>query len=121
MSTTIFSSSSATSQAIASYSTPLPTRVPIDTSLILPRRVDVHSVGKVVDQLETAGQAGAAVIVDGSAVEMIDLAALDALTTVAIEVDLRIERPTVALLATVELTGHDVLARCCDTSGMKAA
>lgn len=76
----------------------------------LPRRFDIHQTSTVVDELRLLASDGAVVVVDGSDVEMIDLAAVTSLSLLADELDLVISAPSVALRATVGFTGHHHVA-----------
>lgn len=83
---------------------------PMTASAELPRRFDIHQVPTVIDALRSLGRHGTAVVVDGSAVEMIDLAALESLSRAIDELALHITNPSVALRATVGFTHHDRIA-----------
>ena len=74
-------------------------------TIALPRRFDVHEVDHVISTLRA--HTGHRVVVDGAHVEMIDMAALDALAMVATLSTLTIEAPSVALEATVRYAGSD--------------
>ena len=80
----------------------------------LPHRFDVHEVIRMTASIEWLAEHGRPVSIGGAAVEMIDLAALDALTACAASIDIRIVDASVALLVTAKFTGHDAVVRCCD-------
>lgn len=84
--------------------------VPMGGWAELPRRFDIHQVPTVIDALRSLGRHGTEVVVDGSAVEMIDLAALESLSRAIDELALHITNPSVALRATVGFTHHDRIA-----------
>lgn len=77
----------------------------------LPPRFDIHRVADVLGQLERKLELGHDVVIDGSRVQMIDLAAMEA-TGQLLEQHpgLRIERPSVALQVTVEFTDARIVA-----------
>lgn len=80
---------------------------------VLPVRFDVHQIGRVMAELTQRDAAPLPIDVDGSAVEMIDLAALDALDELAAITPLWIVDPSVALRLTIEYTGRErLLDRC---------
>lgn len=91
------------------------------TQFVLPRRCDVHQVEHITSTLVELAGPGEVVRIDGSAVEMIDHAALDALSAIARSVDVGFEAPSVALLATFRYTGSDLLASCCESATMLEA
>lgn len=90
----------------------------------LPARFDVHEVDRTSASLQdlTASpddRSGRShhhgITIDASAVEMIDLAGLAALTALTLDgPSIRFVDPSVAFLATVDYTGHDALAARCD-------
>jgi hypothetical protein len=78
----------------------------------LPRRFDVHQIDTIVDELRLLGATGEPVELDGSSIEMIDLAALEALAQLVDELCIWISSPSVALRATARFTGHVSVAAC---------
>jgi anti-anti-sigma regulatory factor len=80
----------------------------------LPHRFDVHEVIRMTASIEGLAEHGRSVSIGGSAVEMIDCAALAALTACAVSIDIRIVDASVALLVTAKFTGHDAVVSCCD-------
>ena len=87
----------------------------------LPRRFDVHEVDRVATSLSALGADVSILSIDASAVEMIDLAGLAALTAATEISPLRFVDPSVAFLATVHYTGHDLLAACSDARDFAVA
>jgi hypothetical protein len=80
----------------------------------LPHRFDVHQVIRMTASIALLAEHGRPVSIGGAAVEMIDLAALAALTVHASSIEIRIVDASVALFATAKLTGHDAVVSCCD-------
>jgi anti-anti-sigma regulatory factor len=93
---------------------PSTTIIPAASIFELPRRFDVHEVDRVATTLRALSADRSSLSIDASAVEMIDLAGLAALTTATEISSLHFLDPSVAFLATVQYTGHDLLAACCD-------
>jgi hypothetical protein len=92
------------------------------TGYSLPRRFDVHQVERVRTELGGLAHSGATVGVDGSMVEMIDLAALAALHGLVTDhTGIRLERPSVALRATIDFTGHDRVAAALSLDSLSEA
>lgn len=88
----------------------------------LPRRFDVHQVASVTDGLLEQGEIAATTVVDGSQVEMIDLAALRALEGLIEQIGgFRIVDPSVALSATIRFTGHERLGAVCVSDSLPEA
>ena len=89
----------------------------------LPHRFDVHEVIRVIASIASLAEHRRPVSIGGAAVEMVDLAALAALTACASRIDIRIVDASVALFATAKFTGHDAVVRCCcdDDQPLKAA
>jgi len=79
--------------------------------VILPPRFDVYRVADVLGRLDSELAFGDDVRIDGSQVQMIDLAAIESLRALLGQhPGLRIERPSVALRVTVEFTRADAVA-----------
>ncbi len=77
----------------------------------LPPRFDVHRVADVLGQLERQLELGHHVVIDGSRVQMIDQAAVQATSRLLEQhPGLRIEQPSVALRVTVEFTDARIVA-----------
>lgn len=93
-----------------------------DVDLALPRRIDVHRVDALIDELTTAAWRTELVEVDGSAVEMIDHAGLAALDRFSADAGLVVRDPSVALAKTAEYTGHTrLIAACAPTATFERA
>ena len=92
-------------------------RTPADVAL--PRRFDVHVTADTTAAVADLIPADGVLSIDASKVEMIDLAGLAALTAVAEAMPVRFVRPSVAFLATVRYTGHDLLADCCELPAVR--
>ena len=92
--------------AALTHERPRPEATAPSRSARLPRRFDVHRIDEVLDGLRRLGGDGAAVVVDGADVEMIDLAALESLEVAAEELPLAIAGASVALRATIRFTGR---------------
>lgn len=77
----------------------------------LPARFDVHQIESFMADVTKDAARLVTTTFDGAAVEMIDMAALRSLAGVAAEFpELTIVRPSVALRATINCTGHDKLS-----------
>ncbi|MFT4864372.1 MAG: hypothetical protein ACI9CV_000174 [Ilumatobacter sp.] len=89
----------------------------------LPHRFDVHEVIRMTALIESLAEHGRPVSIGGAEVEMIDLAALAALTACALSIDIRIVDASVALFVTAKFTGHHAVVTCCcdDNQPLKAA
>lgn len=85
-----------------------------DSAYELPRRFDVHRVDQTLAALSELAAGRAELSIDASAVEMIDLAGLEALTALAESIRLDIVEPSVAFRATAHYTDHELLVACCD-------
>lgn len=94
-------------RAFASNPSPTRTSSPSTSTVSLPRRFDVHEIDAVVTAVRSASSE--LIVLDGSSVEMIDLAAVETLARLATEADLTFASTSVALLATLQFTGHDDL------------
>lgn len=91
-------------------------------SVTLPDRFDVHRVGVVFDELDREIERGGPFVIDGSHVQMIDLAAIESLRgLLERHPELRIERPSVALRATVEFTNAGHIAAALDDDSLPEA
>jgi hypothetical protein len=88
----------------------------IISDIELPHRFDVHEVIRMTSSIALLAEHGRRVSIGGAAVEMIDLAALAALTACASSIDIRIIDASVALFATAKFTGHDAVVSCCDVN-----
>ncbi|MFK8022841.1 MAG: STAS domain-containing protein [Ilumatobacter sp.] len=75
-------------------------------TVVLPARFDVHEVETVA-----ASATSPSVVIDASAVEMIDHAALDSLVELTRSAAVEIVEASTAFRATVHFTGNDHLAR----------
>lgn len=87
--------------------------VAISAGVALPRRIDVHRIDELVDELNAAARRSRLVQVDGAAVEMIDGAGLAALERFSGEAGLVVRDASVALAKTAQYTGHDRLHAAC--------
>ena len=109
--TSTTSTATATATAAASAPAPVELRNYRTAAYAFPRRFDIHQVARVTEDLAGQARLAAEVVIDGSQVEMIDLAAITALETLMdAHAGLRIAAPSVALRATITYTGHDRLA-----------
>ena len=99
---------------ITPITTITPTTAQLASMFELPRRFDVHEVDRVTASLGELSAERSGLTIDASAVEMIDLAGLAALTAAAENSAVHFVDPSVAFLATVRYTGHDLLDACCD-------
>lgn len=86
--------------------------VPIHRIVRLPQRFDVHQVDAVLDELRSHTESSTTADIDGSLVEMIDLAALRSLEAAIADQQIRIVEPSVALRMTAEYTGHALASAC---------
>ena len=94
-----------------SEATPNRTFTTATRTLALPARFDVHQVESFLAEISADAARLVVTNLDGSAVEMIDLAALRSLAGVAAEFpELKILQPSVALRATIGYCGQDRLA-----------
>lgn len=97
-------------------------RIGPDTALMtLPRRFDIHEASQLNALLGGAGALGQQTVVDGSLVEMIDLAAIEALTNIAMTGELAIEAPSVALEATIRYAADERLLSALEPATMRKA
>ncbi len=86
---------------------------------VLPSRFDVHQVDAFIAQID---QRSSEIFIDGSTVEMIDLAGVRALESIAhTHPAMQIVNASVALHATLVHTGFAGLAARCETALLQAA
>lgn len=83
------------------------------SQVTLPRRIDVHRVDALLAELSDAAACTPLVEVDGSGVEMIDLAGLAALERFANDAPLVVRNASVAIAKTAEYTHHRRLQAAC--------
>ena len=79
--------------------------------VILPPRFDIYRVAEVLGRLDRELALGDDARIDGSQVQMIDLAAIESMRALLEQhPEVRIKRPSVALRVTVEFTRADAVA-----------
>ena len=107
---------------IASETAPVELRSYRTAAYALPWRFDIHQVDRVTGDLADQAAIASEIVIDGSQVEMIDLAAITSLEALMdAHAGLRIAAPSVALRATITYTGHDRLAALFSTSTLAEA